>query len=246
MEKDRKTAIALGVTAGAIALGIAISAIACANTMNKNNGESAAPMIGTPHIITTSIEEPTSSESEEEIVSSEDSEYTTSSEEENTESTSESSEEPQPEDPIEPEPEEPQPEEPADPEPETPEEPEEPEPEEPEITVPSIDPNMVYNFYTIKDLLINNPELNNSYCTMQVRVAGTALGVPGFCFFQDLEDSPIERGSQITQTRMANLLAREDIGNNNASYNRGDIITISGVVAYEKVTYLGVTCVTIK
>lgn len=237
MEKERKTAIALGVTAGAIALGIAISAIACANTMNKNNSESAAPMIGTPHVITTSLEEPTSSESEEEIVSSEDSEEITSSEEEHTESTSENSEEPQPEDPIEPEPEEP-----ADPEPQ----PEEPEPEEPEVIVPSIDPNMVYNFYTIKDLLMNNPELNNSYCTIQVRVAGTALGVPGFCFFQDLEDSPIERGSQITQTRMADLLAREDIGNNNSSYNRGDIITISGVVAYEKVTYLGVTCVIIK
>lgn len=235
MENERKNAIVLGVTAGAIALGIAISAIACANTMNRNNSESAAPMIGTPHIITTSIEEPTSSESEEEIISSEDSEDITSSEEKNTETTSESSEEPEPE--------EPEPEEPIDPEPQ-PEEPEEP--EEPEVIAPSIDPTVVYNFYTIKDLLINNPELNNSYCMIQVRVAGTALGVPGYCFFQDLEDTPIERGSQITQTRMANLLAREDVGNNNASYSRGDIITISGVVAYEKVTYLGITCVTIK
>lgn len=235
MENDRKNAIVLGVTAGAIALGVAISAIACANTMNRNNSESTAPIIGTPHIITTSIEEPTSSESEEEIISSEDSEDITSSEEENTETTSESSEELEPE--------EPEPEEPIDPEPQ-PEEPEEP--EEPEVITPSIDPTVVYNFYTIKDLLINNPELNNSYCMMQVRVAGTALGVPGYCFFQDLEDTPIERGSQITQTRMANLLAREDVGNNNASYSRGDIITISGVVAYEKVTYLGITCVTIK
>lgn len=241
MKKDRKTAIVLGVTAGAIALGIAISAIACANTMNRNNSETAAPMIGAPHTITTSLEEPDSSESEEEIISSESSEEVTSSEE-NTEISSESSEEPQPEDPIESEPEEPEPEDPIDPEPQ----PEEPEPEEPEITVPSIDPTMVYNFYTIKDLLMNNPELNNSYCTMQVRVAGTALGVPGYCFFQDLTDSPIERGSQINQARMANLLAREDVGNNNASYSRGDIITISGVVAYEKVTYLGITCVTIK
>lgn len=241
MEKDRKTAIALGITAGAIALGIAISAVACANTINKNNSETAAPIIGTPHIITTSLEEPDSSASEEEIISSEDSEDIISSEEGNTEISSESSEDPQPEEPADPEP---QPEDPVEPEPEIPEEPEEP--EEPEVITPSIDPNIVYNFYTIKDLLMNNPELNNSYCTMQVRVAGTALGAPGYCFFQDLTDAPIERGSQINQARMAGLLVREDVGNNNTSYNRGDIITISGVVAYEKVTYLGVTLVAIK
>ena len=170
----------------------------------------------------------------------------------------------EPEDPTDPEdPETPDtpetPEDPSDPEepsdPETPEEPEEPEtPEDPEVpeepeepTVPTIDPYTAYDFNMIKDLLKTyTEELNGSECTVRVKVAGTAFGTPGYCFFTDVSEETITRGSQITQERMSEMLAREDIGNNNANFNRGDITVLSGVVSYEHSSYLGVDLVVIR
>ena len=144
-----------------------------------------------------------------------------------------------PDDPTTPD----EPEEPGDPE--TPEIPEEPgDPEEPEI--PTISLDVIYDFNEIKALLMSYPdELNGSYCTMKVRVAGNALGTPGYCFFQDVNDIPVTSSSQINNN-FSNFLAREDVGNNNVGFTRGDIIILSGNVTWGKSTYLGTQLVVIK
>ncbi len=157
-----------------------------------------------------------------------------------------------PEEPTDPE----TPEEPGDPEtPETPSDPEDPsdpeepdtpedpsDPEEPEI--PSIDPSVIYDFATIKNLLMQYEELNGSYCIMRVKVAGEALGVPGYFFFHDANEETIKSRQDINNN-MTNFLAREDNGNNNVNLNRGDIITISGTVTWGRNSYLGCDLVTI-
>ena len=220
MEKDRRNAIIAGAVALGVALSIATVSVACAAATTTRKKLEVVEI--------QDVEEPEVPETQEPEV-----------------------EEPEVTDPEEPEtPEEPKTDDPEvdDPEVEEPETPEEPEvPEEPqEPQTPTIDPTVVYNFNEIKELLMTYEELNYSYCTVKVRVAGTALGVPGYCFFQDLSDKAINYGSEITQARMADLLAREDVGNNNVWLTRGDVITLSGVVAYEHVTYLGVNLVTIK
>ena len=132
------------------------------------------------------------------------------------------------------------PEEPGDPEtPDTPEEPEEPE-------VPTISLDVIYNFNDIRDLLMTYDELNGSYCTMKVRCAGYPFGTPGFYFFTDVSEDPITNSSQLTQKRQSECLAREDAGNNNVDFVRGEVITLSGVVEYTHSSYLGVDLVIIK
>ena len=247
MEKEDKIIIA------GSALGLAIvllaTSVACASVSLK---ATVAPVSETPISEVIESEEIESSEeiaeesSEEEVAEEEPetSEETETTEEETPE------EEPEVKENDDPEVEEPETEEPTEEEEEEqPEEPteEEPEVEEPEVVeTPTIDPNTVYDFYTIKDLLMEHPELNGSYCSIKVRVAGTALGVPGYCFFQDMSEKPINYGSEITQARMSSLLAREDQGNNNVWLTRGDVITLNGVVTYGHVTYLGVDLVSIK
>lgn len=128
--------------------------------------------------------------------------------------------------------------------PDDPEEPGDPEdPEEPEI--PSIDSSVIYDFTTIKNLLMQYEELNGSYCIMRVKVAGEALGIPGYFFFHDANEETIKSRQDINNN-MTNFLAREDNGNNNINLNRGDIITISGTVTWGKNTYLGTSLVVIK
>lgn len=152
----------------------------------------------------------------------------------------------EPEDPTDPT----DPTDPEDPEtpdtPEVPETPSDPEdPEEPEVVeTPTIDPSVVYDFSTIKDLLINYEELNGSYCIMRVKVAGEALGIPGYFFFQDTNEETIKSRQDINNN-MSNFLGREDNGNNNVNLNRGDIIVISGTVTWGRNTYLGCDLVTI-
>ena len=132
------------------------------------------------------------------------------------------------------------PEEPGDPEtPDTPEEPEEPE-------VPTISLDVIYNFNDIRDLLMTYDELNGSDCTMKVRCAGYPFGTPGFYFFTDVSEDPITNSSQLTQKRQSECLAREDAGNNNVDFVRGEVITLSGVVEYTHSSYLGVDLVIIK
>ena len=132
------------------------------------------------------------------------------------------------------------PEEPGDPEtPETPEEPEEPE-------VPTISLDVIYNFNDIRSLLMEYNELNGSYCTMKVRCAGYPFGTPGFYFFTDVSEDPITSSSQLDQKRQSECLAREDAGNNNVNFVRGEVITLSGVVEYTHSSYLGVDLVIIK
>lgn len=242
MEKEDKIII------GGSALGLAIvmlaTSVACASVSLKAK---VAPVSETP---AAEVIESEDVESSEEIVEESSEEEVTEEEPETSEET-ETTEEETPEEGSEdkgsddPEVEEPETEDPTEEEEE--EQPEEPTEEEPEvIETPTIDPNVVYDFYTIKDLLMENPELNGSYCSVKVRVAGTALGVPGYCFFQDMSEKPINYGSEITQARMSSLLAREDQGNNNVWLTRGDVITLNGVVTYGHVTYLGVDLVTIK
>ena len=132
------------------------------------------------------------------------------------------------------------PEEPGDPEtPETPEEPEEPE-------VPTISLDVIYNFNDIRSLLMEYNELNGSYCTMKVRCAGYPFGTPGFYFFTDVSEDPITSSSQLDQKRQSECLVREDVGNNNINFVRGEVITLSGVVEYTHSSYLGVDLVVIK
>ena len=150
-----------------------------------------------------------------------------------------------PSDPQDPEtPEEPgdpeDPEEPGDPT--TPEDPEEP--EEPEV--PTISLDIIYNFNDIRSLLMEYNELNGSYCTMKVRCAGYPFGTPGFYFFTDVSKDPITNSSQLDQKRQSECLAREDAGNNNVNFVRGEVITLSGVVEYTHSSYLGVDLVIIK
>lgn len=141
-----------------------------------------------------------------------------------------------PEEPGDPE----DPEEPGDPEtPETPEEPEEPE-------VPTISLDVIYNFNDIRNLLMEYNELNGSYCTMKVRCAGYPFGTPGFYFFTDVSEDPITNSSQLDQKKQSECLAREDVGNNNINFVRGEVITLSGVVEYTHSSYLGVDLVIIK
>jgi len=234
MERDRLNAIIAGAVLATFAVGIAATSMACASLYRKSdNGKAPVAVL-----------EVSSSEEEQEPISSEEvSSETTEPETSSSETETHNITDPEPEDPVDPEPEDPTPEEPEDPKPE---EPEEPEPEEPEEEpIPSIDPSKVYNFKEIKDLLMTYDELNYSYAIIKVRVAGEALGTPGWCFFQDVGDTPINSRSEINNN-MSSFLGREDQGNNNAYYTRGDVITISGVVAYEKVTYLGTKLVTIK
>lgn len=135
------------------------------------------------------------------------------------------------------------PEEPGDPDdPQTPEDPEEP--EEPEI--PTISLDVIYNFNDIRELLMEYNELNGSYCTMKVRCAGYPFGTPGFYFFTDVSEDPITSSSQLDQKRQSECLAREDVGNNNVNFVRGEVITLSGVVEYTHSSYLGVDLVIIK
>lgn len=141
-----------------------------------------------------------------------------------------------PEDPGDPE----DPEEPGDPE--TPEDPEEP--EEPEV--PTISLDVIYNFNDIRSLLMEYNELNGSYCTMKVRCAGYPFGTPGFYFFTDVSEDPITSSSQLDQKRQSECLAREDVGNNNVNFVRGEVITLSGIVEYTHSSYLGVDLVIIK
>ena len=130
---------------------------------------------------------------------------------------------------------------PEDPEtPDTPETPEEP--QEPEV--PSIDPGTVYDFSTIKELLMNYEELNGSFAIIKVKVAGPALGVPGWTFFHDAEEEIISSRQDINNN-MSNFLGRQDQGNNNVGLNRGDIITISGTVTWGHNSKLGCDLVTI-
>ena len=245
MEKDRLNAIIAGAVLTTFAVGIAATSMACASLYRKSdNGK--APAVVLEASSSEEVQEPVSSEES----SSEATEPESSSSETETHNNPTEPEPEDPTDPVDPEPEEPTPEEPEDPTPEEPEpeepEPEEPEPEEPEEEpIPSIDPSKVYNFKEIKDLLTTYDELNYSYAIIKVRVAGEALGTPGWCFFQDVEDTPINSRSEINNN-MSNFLGREDQGNNNAYYTRGDVITISGVVAYEKVAYLGTKLITIK
>lgn len=124
-------------------------------------------------------------------------------------------------------------------EPDTPEEPEEPE-------VPTISLDVIYNFNDIRDLLMTYDELNGSYCTMKVRCAGYPFGTPGFYFFTDISEDPITSSSQLDQKRQSECLAREDAGNNNVNFVRGEVITLSGVVEYTHSSYLGVDLVIIK
>lgn len=132
------------------------------------------------------------------------------------------------------------PEEPGDPEtPETPEEPEEPE-------VPTISLDIIYNFNDIRELLMTYEELNGSYCTMKIRCAGYPFGTPGFYFFTDVSEDPITNSSQLDQKKQSECLAREDAGNNNVNFVRGEVVTLSGVVEYTHSSYLGVDLVIIK
>ena len=144
--------------------------------------------------------------------------------------------------------------------PDTPDNPDEPgEPNDPEDPgeggeeggeenpqTPTIDPYTVYNFNDIKDLLMSYEELNGSQCIIKVKVAGTAFGTPGYCFFTDVSEETIQYSSQITQEVKTEMLARQDVGNNNANFNRGDITVLSGVVSYEHSSYLGVDLVVIR
>lgn len=239
MKKEQKTAILAGTGVGIIALSITLASLVLASCNNQK--ETTIPVIS---INDSSEENPVdtseetteeTSEQEPEIVE------TTETTEEGAEETSEEPSEPNPE--PETETEDPQVEEPETTEEETTEE--QTTEEEPEDETPSIDPYTIYQFNVIKDLLISYPELNGSEATIRVRVAGQAFGTPGYCFFQDTEDAPITSSMEINNN-ISSFLTREDCGNNNAYYTRGDIITISGVVAYEKVTYLGATLVTIK
>lgn len=133
-------------------------------------------------------------------------------------------------------------------EPEGPGEPDDPqtpdEPEEPEV--PTISLDIIYNFNDIRSLLMEYNELNGSYCTMKVRCAGYPFGTSGFYFFTDISEDPITSSSQLDQKRQSECLAREDAGNNNVNFVRGEVITLSGVVEYTHSSYLGVDLVIIK
>lgn len=240
MEQNRKTAILAGTGLAVVALGITLASLVLASCNNQKEKTIPIAITSETEVINDSSEETPVDTSEEttEETSEQEPEVveTTETTEEGTEETPEEPSEPDPE--PETETEDPQVEEPETSEEETTE-------EEPEEEAPSIDPYTVYQFNVIKNLLITYPELNGSDATIRVRVAGQAFGTPGYCFFQDTEDTPITSSMEINNN-MSNFLAREDCGNNNAYYTRGDIITISGIVVYEKVTYLGATCVTIK
>ena len=235
MKQEQKTAILAGIGLATVALGITLAS--CNNKKKRT----------TPIAITTETEVINDSSEETPVDTNEETNEETSEQEpevvETTETTEEGTEE-TPEEPSEPDPEpETETEEPQVEEPETSEE--ETTEEEPEEEAPSIDPYTVYQFNMIKDLLTTYPELNGSEAIIRVRVAGQAFGTPGYCFFQNIEDTPITSSMEINNN-MSNFLAREDCGNNNAYYTRGDIVTLSGVVAYEKVSYLGAILVTIK
>lgn len=118
--------------------------------------------------------------------------------------------------------------------------------EEPTVVIPTIDPETVYDFKDLRELLKEYPEeLNGSYFSVKVRVQGSAFGVAGCCFFNDVTDKIYSRG-HIEQEDMKDMLVRFDVGDNNAGFSRTEITTISGHVSYEHNSYLGVDLIVIE